>query len=231
MRKAPHIAALLVLSLALGACAQGSGTVEGLVVERQRQIAVEGALVHIESLEGDGTEQIVLTDINGLYRFADVPKGLNRVTVIKEGYGTDPTSCGGCRKFADVVEDQDLVLDFQLDFITRSVFQSVLVRVSDDRGRLPSASINLYRGPCVGSSNDCFRTFPTDPSFIFDGLFVTGADGTVSVPFAGTAPINEFSDYHYQLRVTAPDHQNRLFDVVLNIDNIPATLDLFLPRL
>lgn len=235
MQRAYHIAGLVALATSLGACARGQGTVEGLVYERQREIAIEGAFVQIESLEGDSSEQITFTDINGLYRFEGVPEGLNRVTVIKEGYATNPApnACSGCRKFADVVEDETLTLDFPLDFFARSISQSVLVRILDERGPLSGATVDLYRGPCVGrGGSNCFRRFPDDPNYFFDGSFTTDANGTASVPFASDSnQIFEFSDYYYQLRVTAPEHQNRIFELVFNINNLPASRDLFLPGL
>jgi hypothetical protein len=234
MQKANRIPILLLLALVLGSCAKGNGTVKGLVVESQRQFAVEGAFVHIQSLEGDKSEQFVYTDINGLYEFDNVIEGLNRVTVIKEGFGTNPATCSGCRKFADVTESQTLTLDFSIDLVVRSVSQKTLVRILDDRGPLAGATVDLYRGPCVGRSLTCLHTLPNPIDYTFFAFesFTTAQDGTISVPFASDSfPVDELSTWYYQLRVTAPDHQNRVFDLSFNINSIPATLDFVLPRL
>jgi hypothetical protein len=232
MRKTLQVAALGALVGMLGACAKGTGVVEGLVVEQQRQIAIEGAVVHIESLEGDGSEQFVFTNLNGLYHFEGVTEGLNRVTVIKEGYATDPATCGTiCRKFADVTQDQSLTLDFSLSFFARTVSQSIPVMLRDEAGMLEGATVDLYRGPCVGSGLGCVRVFPTDPGYVFDSTQTTDENGQATVPFAVTVPIDEFSTYYYQLRVTAPAHQNRVYEFHFDIKSIPSSLDLFLPRL
>jgi hypothetical protein len=222
----------------LSACAKGNGTVEGLIFEAQREIAIEGVVVSIRSLEGSGEEQFTLNDINGLYHFDGVPEGLNRVTVVKEGY--DSPSSSLTTKFADVVEDETLTLDFVLLLVPRSITQDLLVRVRDDRGPLAGATVDHYRGPCIGRSGvlacssdtiarACIREMPApqDADYCLEESLITNANGEVRVRIAS---VQELIEYMVQFRITAPEHQNRVFDLLLNLENLPAVVEYSLPR-
>lgn len=232
MRIIRRIALVSCIPVIVG-CGGGTGGVEGLVIERERQVAVEEALVRIQSQEGDGGEQFTFTDINGRYSFQDVPEGLNQVRIIKEGYNTDPGTCNTAWcKFADVVEGETLTLDFvSLNFIGRTAQPAFHVRMVDDRGPVRGATVDLYRGPCIGSG-DCSRNLAPNPLYEFLNSISTDANGEGTFPpiLAGFR-LNEFNEYLFQLRAAAPGHQNQIFDFSVTIDTIPPVLQFVLPRL
>ncbi len=217
------LSALSVSACFLYGCTTGRGVVEGLVFESQREIAIEGAVVTITSLEGDGEEQFMLTDINGIYRFEGIREGLNQVTVVKEGY------TGDLVKLADVVQGGDLTLDFRLSIVPRRISETLEIRVLDDLGPVKNAVIDYYQSSCVGKSSGCLSDFPEkdDLFFLFVGSFSTGDDGIAAL---GLPAVEEFNQYLLQFRIVGVGHRNTTADLLLNIDYVPTSIELFLPR-
>jgi hypothetical protein len=139
-------------------------------------------------------------------------------------------SSSASRKLADVIEDDTLTLDFRLSLISRSIPIQVTARVTDDRGPIAGATIDVYAAPCVGRGGNCFLDLPEDDELVYtyDGTVTTAANGTVTI---NLRTLEEFTQRLCQFRVTAPDHQNRVFEIVVDEDNIPTQLEVPLPRL
>jgi len=123
--------------LTAGCEREWTGTVEGVITDTETEEGIEDVLVTARS-EKNGCEVSVLTDAAGEYAIDDARWGPNLISVYHPRYEE-------VSKYADVIRDKSVELDFEIDRLEEYVDPVLTVTVINPNGDPVNAAVlDLY---------------------------------------------------------------------------------------
>ncbi|MBN1355299.1 carboxypeptidase regulatory-like domain-containing protein [bacterium] len=114
-----------------------TGDIRGIVTDEETELPIEGAIVSARSMKNSYSIS-TMTDSGGEYRIDDARWGPNEVRSYHPGYEQQT-------RYADVIRDKSVELDFELDRIPDSEEPIITVVVTNVHGSvIPGVRADLY---------------------------------------------------------------------------------------
>ncbi|MBN1552563.1 carboxypeptidase regulatory-like domain-containing protein [bacterium] len=197
-----------LLCLSLAACdRQWTGDIKGQLTDEETSEPIPDAIVTAKSMKNEYAISTI-SDSSGNYRITDARWGPNEVSVYHPNYQA-------ITRYADVIRDKSVELDFDMTRIPDSVTPEITVWITNDSDiGIANARVDLYRKE--SRSYDLYT---------YLGTQVTGYDGYATFM---VSDIEEDQIQFFRLKVAALGFANTVKDFSISWFNPNITVHIIM---
>jgi Carboxypeptidase regulatory-like domain len=186
--------AFLFVAGCVGCGRDWTGDVHGVLTDEETEEPISGVIVTARSMKNDYSIS-TQSDLEGKYRIRDARWGPNEIKTFHPNYNS-------ITRYADVIRDKSMEMDFELDRIPDSEDPIVTIRV-----------INVFDSPIPGARIDLYERESRE----YDWYTYTDAKETDDDGYAQffLNAISEDQVKFYRLKIVVQGYESRDYDFSL----------------